>query len=172
MNEFLARQVRGITTAVETTGGRLLGNAILALLAALALATGVAFLGAALFLEISMLLGALYAALVVGGAFLVVALIIFIILKARRPRAVKAAAAAKPSPAEIEKAARQAALAANIDETVAPVLAALHDANLKPEEFALRLASQITKQTGALGLIAIATAGGFIAARRAFGARK
>lgn len=171
MNEFLARQVRGITTAVETTGSRLLGNAILALLAALALAAGVAFLGAALFLEISMLLGALYAALVVGGAFLVIALIIFIILKVRRPRAVKAAAA-KPSPAEIEKAARQAALAANIDETVAPVLAALHDANLKPEEFALRLASQITKQTGALGLIAVATAGGFIAARRAFGARK
>lgn len=169
MNEFLARQVRGVTTAVETLGGRLLGNAILALLAALALIAGLGFLGAALFLEISALYGALHASLAVGGAFIVVALIVFIVLKVRQSTTRRAP---KPTPAAIDKAKTQAALAANIDETVAPVLTALRDANLKPEEFALRLASEITKQTGALGLIAVATAGGFIAARRAFGARK
>lgn len=169
MNEFLSRQVRGLTTAIETMGGRMLGNAILAVLAALALAAGLAFFAAALFLEIAALYGALYASLVVGGAFIIVALIVFIILKVRQP---KAPAVPQPSAADIEKAKTQAALAANIDETVAPVLAALHDANMKPEEFALRLASQITKQTGALGLIAIATAGGFIVARRARGAKK
>jgi hypothetical protein len=169
MNEFLARQLRELMTAIEATGGRLLGSVIWALLAALALFTGLAFLAVALFLKIGALYGTTNAAAAVGAAFVVVALIALIILKVRQP---KVAPAPKATPVEIEKAQAHAALAANIDETIAPLIGALQQANMKPEEFALRLASEVTKQTGAFGLIALAVAGGFVVARQIAGSKK
>jgi hypothetical protein len=163
MNEFLARQLRELTAAIEAMGGRLLGNVILALLAAITLVAGLAFLAVALFLKIAALYGTTNAALSVGGAFIAVALIAFSILRLRRPAAPPAP---KPAPADLEKAQTRAALATSIDETVAPLLGALHGANLQPEEFSLRLATEVSKQTGGFGLLALAVAAGFIAARQ------
>lgn len=172
MNDFLARQLRELSAAIERTGGRLIGSMILALLAALALAAGFGFLAAAAFMEITALCGLIIAAAAVGGGFVVLALIVFIILKLRQPRQPRKAATPKPSPAELKKTEAQAALAANIDESVAPLLKAFQAANMKPEEFALRLSSELTKQTGAFGLIALAVAAGFITARRLAGSGK
>jgi hypothetical protein len=169
MNGFLARQLRELMTAIEATGGRLLGSVIWALLVALALFTGLAFLAVALFLKVGALYGTINAAAAVGGAFVIVALIAFVILKVRQPKVVPAP---QPTPIEIEKAQTRAALAANIDETIAPLLGAFREANMQPEEFALRLASEVTKQTGAFGLIALAVAGGFVVARQIAGSKK
>ncbi len=169
MNAFLARQLREITTALEVTGGRLLVSVVLALLALLALLAGLAFLAVALFLKIAALAGTLYAALAVGGAFIVIALLALIILRLRRPAAPPVP---KPLPVEVEKAERRAAFAANVDETIAPVLDALHNANMKPEELALRVGAELSKQTGAFGLIALAVAAGFVVARQIAGGNK
>jgi len=166
MNAFLARQLRDITAALEITGGRLITSVIFALLAILALLAGLAFLAVALFLKIAALAGTVYAALAVGGAFIVTALLALIVLRLRRPKA------PKPTPVEAEKAARHAALAANIDETIAPVLTALHDANMKPEELALRVGAELSKQAGGFGLIALAVAAGFVVARQVSGGKK
>jgi drug/metabolite transporter superfamily protein YnfA len=169
MNAFLARQLREVTAALEITGGRLITSVILGVLASLALLAGLAFLAVALFLKIAALAGTIYAALAVGGAFIVIALLALIILRLRRPKGPKAP---KPAPVEAEKAARHAALAANIDETIAPVLAALHNADMKPEELALRVGAELSKQTGGFGLIALAVAAGFVAARQIGGGKK
>ncbi len=169
MNEFLARHVREMTTAFEAAGGRLIASVILALLATLALLAGLAFLAVALFLKVAALAGAIYAALAVGGAFILVALVALIALRTKRP---PAPPVPKPTPVETAKVEQRAAFAANIDETIAPVLNALHEANMQPEELALRVGAELSKQTGAFGLIALAVAAGFVAARQIAGSKK
>jgi hypothetical protein len=171
MNGFLARQLREITATVEAAGGRLVVSVVVSLVAALALLAGLAFLAVALFLKVAALAGAVYAALAVGGAFILVALIALLILRVRQPAK---PAAPKPvieqqtvaSAAAVEKAERRAALSANIDESLAPVLDALHQANRQPEELILRIGAELTKQTGGFGLIALAVGAGFLAARQ------
>ncbi|MEJ0050748.1 MAG: hypothetical protein WDN02_06010 [Methylovirgula sp.] len=175
MNNFLARQLREITATAEAAGGRLVASLIVSLIGALALLAGLAFLAVALFLKVAALAGAVYAALAVGGAFILVALIALLILSLRRPakpaapkpvteqQKVAAAAAAEVA---AEKVERRAVLSANIDETLAPVLDALHQANRQPEELILRVGAELTKQTGGFGLIALAVGAGFLAARQ------
>jgi hypothetical protein len=174
MNGFLARQLREITVTVEAAGGRLVASVVVSLVAALALLAGLAFLAVALFLKVAALAGAVYAALAVGGAFILVALIALLILRVRQPaksapkpvleqQKVASAAAVE---AAAEKAARRASLSANIDESLAPVLDALHQANRQPEELILRIGAELTKQTGGFGLIALAVGAGFLAARQ------
>jgi hypothetical protein len=181
MNNFIARQLREITATVEAAGGRLITAVILGLIGALALLAGLAFLAVALFLKVAALAGAVYAALAVGGAFILVALIALIILRAKRSAKSPSAkplteqqkvAAAVSAEAIAEKVERRAALSANIDESLAPVLQALHDANRQPEELILRLGAELTKQTGGFGLIALALASGFLAARQFSGDKK
>jgi hypothetical protein len=180
MNSFLARQLREITATVEAAGGRLVVSVVVSLVAALALLAGLAFLAVALFLKVAALAGAVYAALAVGGAFILVALIALLILRVRQ-----AAKSAAPKPiieqqvasvtaveAAAEKAERRAALSANIDESLAPVLDELHQANRQPEELILRIGAELTKQTGGFGLIALALGAGFLAARQVIGDKK
>jgi hypothetical protein len=180
MNSFLARQLREITATVEAAGGRLVVSVVVSLVAALALLAGLAFLALALFLKVAALAGSVYAALAVGGAFILVALIALLILRVRQP-----AKSAAPKPvieqqvasvaaveAAAEKAERRAALSANIDESLAPVLDALHHANRQPEELILRIGAEFTKQTGGFGLIALALGAGFLAARQVSGDKK
>ncbi len=181
MNNFIARQLRDITGSVEAAGGRLIGSVLVSLVGALALLAGLAFLAVALFLKVAALAGAIYAALAVGGAFILVALIALLILRVRRPakpaapkpaleqKKVVAAAAVE---AAAEKAERRAALSANIDESLAPVLNALHEANTQPEELILRVGAELTKQTGGFGLIALAVGAGFLAARQISAGKK
>ncbi len=181
MNNFLARQLREITATVEAAGGRFVASIIVSLIGALALLAGLAFLAVALFLKVAALAGAVYAALAVGGAFILVALIALLIVSLRRPvkpaapkhvteqQKVAAVAAAE---AATEKVERRAVLSANIDETLAPVLDALHQANRQPEELILRVGAELTKQTGGFGLIALAVGAGFLAARQVSGDKK
>jgi predicted membrane metal-binding protein len=180
MNSFLARQLREITATVEAAGGRLVVSVVVSLVAALALLAGLAFLALALFLKVAALAGSVYAALAVGGAFILVALIALLILRVRQPAK---SAASKPVieqqvasvasvEAAAEKAERRAALSANIDESLAPVLDALHQANRQPEELVLRIGAELTKQTGGFGLIALALGAGFLAARQVSGDKK
>ncbi len=164
MNEFLARQLRELTAAVEATGGRLIAVVALALLTTVALIAGLGFFTVALFVKILALAGAFYAALAAGGASFVVALIALIALQLRRPT--PPPPPPKPTPVAQEKAEQRAILAANIDETVAPILSALHEANMQPEELALRVGAELSKQTGGFGLVALALAAGFVAARQ------
>jgi drug/metabolite transporter superfamily protein YnfA len=181
MNSFLARQLREITLTVEAAGGRLVASVVVSLVGALALLAGLAFLAVALFLKVATLAGAVYAALAVGGAFILVALIALLILSLRRPTKPGApkpvteqqkVAAAVAAEAEAEKVERRAALSANIDESLAPVLDALHQANRQPEELILRIGAELTKQTGGFGLIALAVAAGFLASRQVTGDKK
>lgn len=179
MNNFIARQLREITATVEGAAGRLIGSVVVSLVAALALLAGLAFLAVALFLKVATLAGAVYAALAVGGAFILVSLIALLVLRTRRPAKLtapklaeqpKVAAAAVEAAAE--KAERRAVLSANIDESLAPVLNALHEANRQPEELILRIGAELTKQTGGFGLIALAVGAGFLAARQISGDKK
>jgi hypothetical protein len=181
MNSFLARQLREITATVEAAGGRLVVSVVVSLVAALALLAGLAFLAVALFLKVAALAGSVYAALAVGGAFILVALIALLILRVRQPAKPAAAkpvieqqkvASAAAVEAAAEKTERRAALSANIDESLAPVLDALHQANRQPEELILRIGAELTKQTGGFGLIALALGAGFLAARQVSGDKK
>jgi drug/metabolite transporter superfamily protein YnfA len=181
MNGFLARQLREITATVEAAGGRLVVSVVVSLVAALALLAGLAFLAVALFLKVTAFAGAVYAALAVGGAFILMALIALAILRVRQPAKSAAAkpvikqqtvASAAAVEAAAEKAQRRAALSANIDESLAPVLDAMHQANKQPEELLLRVGAELTKQTGGFGLIALALGAGFLAARQVAGDKK
>ncbi len=162
MNEFLARQTREISAMLERAAGRVIVNVVLALLAIIAIFAGLAFLTVALYLKVATLAGTFYAALAVGGAFILLALVAILILWLRR---IPTTRAPKPKPVDIEQAERRAALAANIDETVAPILSALHEADLRPEELALRVGAELSKQAGPYGLIALAVTAGFVVAR-------
>lgn len=169
MNEFLARQAREISALLERAAGRVIVNIVLAVLAIIAIFAGLAFLTIALYLKVAALAGPFYAALAVGGAFILFALIALLILRLRR---IPPPPAPKPKPVAPEakvmaaqEAARRAALSANIDETVAPILSALHEANMQPAELALRVGVELSKQTGPFGLIALAVTAGFVVAR-------
>ncbi|MGP8232908.1 MAG: hypothetical protein ACLQL2_09620 [Methylovirgula sp.] len=162
MNEFLARQAREISAMLERAAGRVIVNIVLAVLAIIAIFAGLAFLTVALYLKVATLAGTFYAALAVGGAFILLALIAILILRLRR---IPAPRAPQPKPVEPEQAERRAALAANIDETVAPILSALHEANMQPAELALRVGAELSKQTGPFGLVALAVTAGFVLAR-------
>lgn len=171
MNEFLARQAREISALLERAAGRVIFNIVLAVLAITAIFAGLAFLTVALYLKVVALAGPFYAALAVGGAFILFALIALLILRLRRiPVPSKTKPKPKPIAPEVkvieaQEAERRAALSANIDETVAPILSALHQANMQPAELALRVGVELSKQTGPFGLIALAVTAGFVAAR-------
>ncbi len=169
MNEFLARRAREISALLERAAGRVIVNIVLAVLTIIAIFAGLAFLTVALYLKVAALAGPVYAALAVGGAFILFALIALLILRLRR---LSAPPAPKPKPIEadptqieVKEAERRAALSANIDETVAPILSALHEANMQPAELALRVGVELSKQTGPFGLIALAVTAGFVVAR-------
>jgi hypothetical protein len=162
MNEFLARQTREIAATLERAAGRVIVNIVLAVLAIVAIFAGLAFLTVALYLKVAAVAGVVFAALAVGGAFLLLALIAIMVLWLRR---LSTPSKPKPKPRDVEQAERRAALAANIDETVAPILSALHEANMRPEELALRVGTEFSKQAGPFGLIALAVTAGLVLAR-------
>jgi hypothetical protein len=162
MNEFLERQTRAIAATLERAAGRVIVNIVLAVLAIIAIFASLAFLTVALYLKVAALAGGVLAALAVGGAFLLLALIAILVLWLRR---LPAPPKPKPKPRDVEQAERRAALAANIDETLAPILSALHEANMRPEELALRVGTELSKQAGPFGLIALAVTAGLVLAR-------
>jgi hypothetical protein len=165
MIEFLSRQLGEITASVEAAGRRLATSVVLLVGALLFCLASLAFLSVALYLWVDERTQPLIAALAVAGLHIVIALFCLIVfwLKGRRPKPLKQAA--NPI-SEDPVAANRAEFAENIDATVAPLIAILHEADMKPEEAALRLGVALTKQAGPLALVALALGAGFLFARR------
>jgi hypothetical protein len=162
---FLARQLNEITASVEVAGRRLATSIVLLVLVLLFLLASLTFLSVALYLWVMERTQPLSAALAVAGLHLTIALfcLIAFLLKGRRPKAQAAPTSSDPGE---KTAASRAQLAANIDETLAPLIAILHEEDMKPEEAALRLGVALTKEVGPLGLVALALGAGFMVGRR------
>jgi len=173
MNGFLARQLREITASVETLGGRLLGLVALVILALIFVIAGFAFLSVALYIKVAAIEGAAIAALAVAGLCILIAIICLVMLRVKRLDAKSSRKAPPPNKIVEDPAEKnEAAFAESIDQTIAPFIAVLHEANLKPEEVALRLGTSLTKKVGPLGLVALALVAGFLFAGRLTGGKK
>jgi Putative Actinobacterial Holin-X, holin superfamily III len=165
MSGFLKRQLCEFAALLEATGRRLATSVILLIVAFIFVLASLGFLSVALYLWVAQLTQPLFAALAVAGLHIAVAgvcLLVFWLKGPPRPKKPPAPEAVSEDPV----AAGRAQLAENIDQTVAPLIAILHEADMKPEETALRLGVALTKQVGPLGLVALALGAGFILARR------
>ncbi len=172
MSGFLARQLREMTASVEATGGRLLARmmlvVVLAALVFVFVLACLAFLSVALYVWVAQMAGAMIAALAVAGLDLFIAIICLVLLQLKR-RAGTKKVPKQPRPntaAEASAEKARAELSESIDRTVAPLIAVLHDANMKPEEVAVRLGAALTKEVGPFALVALALAAGFLFGRR------
>ncbi len=165
MSGFLTRQLSEIAALFEVAGRRLATSVVLLVVAFIFVSASLGFLSVALYLWVAQLTRPVIAALAVAGLHIVVAGVCFLSfwLKGRaRPKKIAAANSIPEAPADIGRVQ----FAENIDQTVAPLVAALHEANMKPEEAALRLGAALTKQVGPLALVALALGAGFLLARR------
>jgi hypothetical protein len=167
MMGFLTRQLREIIALVEAMGRRVATSVALLIVALILLLASFAFLSVALYLWVADVTRPVFAALSVAGLHIAIAGICLILywLKGRGTKPSKKSAQSNSIPEDLQEAAR-AKLSENIDETMAPFIAILHEANMKPEEAALRLGVNLTKQVGPMALVALALAAGFLFARR------
>lgn len=165
MSGFLTRQLGEITALFEAMGRRLAASVVLLVVAFIFVLASLGFLSVALYLWVAQLTQPAIAALAVAGLHITVAGVCFLAfwLKGRaRPKNTAASNSVSEAPVD----AGRAQFADNIDATVAPLIAVLHEADMKPEETALRLGVALTKQVGPLALVALALGAGFILARR------
>lgn len=167
MMGFLTRQLREVIAQVESMGRRVATSAALLIVALIFLLASFAFLSVALYLRVAEVTRPAFAALSVAGLHVAIASICLLLfwLKGRGGKPSKKTLQPNPIPEESREAAR-AKLSEDIDETMAPLIAILHEANMKPEEAALRLGVNLTKQVGPMALVALALAAGFMFARR------
>jgi hypothetical protein len=164
MTGFLTRQLREITGSFEAMGRRLLISMVLLIVALIFCLAGFAFLSVALYLWVAEMTRPTIAALSVAGFQIVIAAACLVAFRLKGQKPSKKSAQDLP-PADAGEAAR-AELSQSIDQTVAPLIAVLHEANMKPEEVALRLGVALTKQVGPLALVGLALAAGFMFGRR------
>lgn len=165
MSGFLTRRLGEITALFEAMGRHLATSVILLVVAFIFVLASLGFLSVALYLWVAQLTQPVTAALAVAGLHIAVASICFLTfwLKGRvRPKKAAASNSIPEDPVDIGRAQ----FAENIEQTVAPLIAVLHEANMKPEEAALRLGVALTKQVGPLALVALALGTGFMLARR------
>lgn len=164
MNEFLSRQLREITASVEALGRHLATSLALLLVVLVFLVASFGFFSVALYLWVAQQTRPLYAVLAVAGLQGAVALVCLIAFLAKG-RGAKPDTKTRLANAENAAAARSE-FSQNVDQTLAPLIAVLHEADMKPEEVALRLGAALTKQVGPLALVALALAAGFMFGRR------
>lgn len=169
MSDFLTRQLRHLVNSLleplEIAGRRLLGTAGIAGVAIACLIAAIAFLSIALDQWLAQMAGPVIAALGVAGFYLGVAVICFLVLRARSGSKVKT----PPPPVQpVEKGE----ISASIEETIAPFVAILHDTGMKREEVAVRLGTEMAKQVGPLVLVATALVAGFILQRSLVDSKK
>jgi hypothetical protein len=170
---FLKRQLREITASIEAMSGRIFARAALVVLLLVFLLAGFTFLSVALYLWVAAMTRPLIAALAVGGLNIAIAIICLIVLLLKGRSAKAAQKNPLPTPAaEDSAAAARAERADAIDRTIAPLIAVLHDADMKPEEVALRLGAALTKDVSPLALVALALAAGFMFSRWLTGPNK
>jgi Putative Actinobacterial Holin-X, holin superfamily III len=165
MSGFLIRQLGEIAALFEASGRRLAMSVALLVVAFVFVLASLGFTSVALYLWVAERTEPIIAALAVAALYIAVAGVSFLAfcLKGRRRSTKSTASHSTPAdPVDVGRAQ----LAENIDQTVAPLIAVLHEANMKPEEAALRLGVALTKQAGPLALVALALGAGFILARR------
>lgn len=165
MSGFLSRQLGEITALFEASGRRLATSIALLVAAFIFVLASLGFLSVALYLWAAERTEPMIAALAVAGLHIAVAGVLFLAFcwKGRiRSRKTVASNSIPEDPVDVGRAQ----FAENLDQTVAPLIAVLHDANMKPEEATLRLGVALTKQVGPLALVALALGAGFILARR------
>ena len=166
---FLTRQLGEITASVEAMGRRIATSAALLVVALVFLFASLAFVSVALYLWVAEVTRPALAALCVAGLHIAIAAVCLIAFwfKGRRRGAKPSKETVEPSSSrEDSLAASRAELSDSIDQTVAPLIAILHEADMKPEEAALRLGVTLAKQVGPMALVALALAAGFLFARR------
>ncbi|MGH6675998.1 MAG: phage holin family protein [Xanthobacteraceae bacterium] len=164
MSGFLTRQLSEITALLEASGRRLATSVVLLVVAFVFVLASLGFLSVALYLWVAELTQPVIAALAVAGLHIAVAGVCFLVFWLRARARSKKSVASNSIPEDA--VAGRAQFAESIDQTMAPLIAVLHEANMKPEEAALRLGVALTKQVGPLGLVALALGAGFILARR------
>ncbi len=164
---FLTRQLREIIASVEAMGRRIATSTVLLVVALIFLLASFAFVSVALYLWVAEVTRPALAALSVAGLHIAVAGVCLIAfwLKGRGAKPSKKTVQPNSIP-EDSLAASRAELSESIDQTVAPLIAILHEADMKPEEAALRLGVTLAKQVGPMALVALALAAGFMFARR------
>jgi hypothetical protein len=165
MTGFLTRQLREITALVETMGRRLATSVALLVAALVFVLASLAFLSVALYLWVAELTRPMFAALSVAGLHVAIAAVCLIAFWWKGRGAKPPKKTLQPNP-EDSVAASRAEFSESIDQTVEPLIAILHEANMKPEEAALRLGTALAKQVGPMALVALALAAGFMFARR------
>jgi len=165
MIEFLTRQLREITASVEAMGRRLLTSMVLLIVTLIFSLAGFAFLSVALYLWVAEMTRPTIAALSVAGFPIVIAAACLVAFRLKGQKPPQKSAQADLPPEDSGEASR-AELSESIDQTMAPLIAVLHEANMKPEEAALRLGVALTKQVGPLALVGLALAAGFMFGRR------
>jgi hypothetical protein len=168
MMGFLTRQLREIIALVEAMGRRLATSAALLVAALIFLLACFAFLSVALYLWVAEVTEPALAALSVAGFHLVIAgaCVIAFWLRGRAVKPSKKTVPPISNPEDQVAAASRAELADSIDQTMAPLIAILHEAGMKPEEATLRLGTTLAKQVGPMALVALALAAGFMFGRR------
>lgn len=164
---FLTQRLREIIASVEAMGRRIATSAALLVVALIFLLASFAFLSVALYLWVAEVTRPALAALSVAGLHVAIAGVCLTAFWLRGRGAKPSKKTVQPSSIPQESVdARRAELSESIDQTVAPLIEMLHEADMKPEEAALRLGVTLAKQVGPMALVALALAAGFMFARR------
>jgi hypothetical protein len=177
MNDFIKRQIEAALAPLESMMQRLLRKAMFGLIALVSLSACIVFLSVAAFLWLAGLVGTIFAALVLAGFYVLIALACILAIRsdggAEKPRAAISTKAPNdgetiqqaPQAAET-KAAEPNSQSENIDRTLAPILAILKEAGWQRANIALLLGAEVAKQVSPFALVITAFVIGFVSGRK------
>jgi hypothetical protein len=159
MNPLLSRLMESVTAPLRDAVASAARTAMLGLVALILLFTGIGFLTAAGYMQLRFLYGPLDAALIVGGIFVALAIIVVIALATGGRRS-----APKPT---VRAAPMRAAAPPAGDELASGIAEALsRGRNGGGEQLAMLAGTELGRQLRPFHLIAVAFIGGLIAGRR------
>ncbi|MGO9004171.1 MAG: phage holin family protein [Beijerinckiaceae bacterium] len=168
MSDFLKRQVREALAPLESTMLRLLRKAALGIVALASLFACLAFLSVAAFIWLSGLVGPIFAALALGGFYVLITLACVLAIRAAgaAPKADTTVSSGSDNIQQAAGAAEANVQSENIDRRLAPILAILQEAGLQRANIAVLLGAEVAKQVRPLVLVVMAFATGFVFGRR------
>jgi hypothetical protein len=176
MSEFLKRQIREALAPLESMMLRLLRKAALGGVALASLFACLVFLSVAAYIWLSGLVGAIFAALALGGFYVLITLACLLAIRAAgaAPKAdttvpdggEKVQQAPGMAEADVQSENIAENIAENIDRTLAPILAILQEAGLQRANIAVLLGAEVAKQARPFVLVVTAFVTGFIFGRR------
>jgi hypothetical protein len=172
MSEFLKRQIREALAPLESMMLRLLRKAALGGVALASLFACLVFLSVAAYIWLSGLVGAIFAALALGGFYVLITLACLLAIRAAgaAPKAdttvPDGGEKVQQAPGMAEADVQSENIAENIDRTLAPILAILQEAGLQRANIAVLLGAEVAKQARPFVLVVTAFVTGFIFGRR------